>query len=124
MTRVLVTAYCICAMAAVELRATDKPLLQKPPAKEMRRTNPYETRNGAEQAGKKLFRRECASCHGQQGGGTARAPALVSPVLKQTSVGAIFWVLRHGYLRRGMPSFSHLPEPQRWQIITYLKSLQ
>lgn len=124
MKRVLVMAYCICTIAAIELRATGKPLLEKPQPKEMARTNPYATRNGAEQAGKKLFQRECASCHGQQGGGTARAPSLVSPVLKQTSEGAIFWVLRHGYLRRGMPSFSHLPEPQRWQIITYLKSLQ
>jgi len=24
-------------------------------------------------------------------------------------------------LHRGMPSFAHLPEPQRWQIITFLR---
>jgi len=33
-------------------------------------------------------------------------------------------VLRNGSLRHGMPSFAHLPEQQRWQIVTYLKSLQ
>jgi hypothetical protein len=26
-------------------------------------------------------------------------------------------------LRRGMPSFAHLPESQRWQIITFLREM-
>jgi hypothetical protein len=37
------------------------------------------------------------------------------------SPGTLFWVLRNGSLRRGMPSFAHLPEPARWQIITFLQ---
>jgi hypothetical protein len=37
--------------------------------------------------------------------------------------GEIFWLLRNGSLRRGMPSWSALPEPSRWQIIAYVKSL-
>lgn len=37
--------------------------------------------------------------------------------------GALFWVLRNGSLRNGMPPFSHLPPQQRWQIVSYLKSL-
>ena len=80
----------------------------------------------AKRAGRKLFERDCASCHGPQGKGGGRAPALVasSPQLIQVPPGAIFWVLRNGSLRHGMPSFSHLPEPQRWQIVTYLKSLR
>jgi mono/diheme cytochrome c family protein len=44
-------------------------------------------------------------------------------MVRQAPPGAIFWVLRNGALWRGMPSFSHLPEQQRWQIVTYLKSL-
>jgi mono/diheme cytochrome c family protein len=50
-------------------------------------------------------------------------PALVSPAVRSAPAGVIFWLLRNGSLRRGMPSFSHLPEQQRWQIVTYLKTL-
>ena len=37
--------------------------------------------------------------------------------------GALFWILTNGVGRRGMPVWSKLPEPQRWQIVSYLKSL-
>ncbi len=36
--------------------------------------------------------------------------------------GALFWILRNGDLRHGMPPFAHLPEAQRWQIIEFLQS--
>jgi hypothetical protein len=48
---------------------------------------------------------------------------LRSKEVQQASDGEIFWFLRNGNLRRGMPSWSSLPEPSRWQIIVYLKSL-
>jgi mono/diheme cytochrome c family protein len=104
--------------------AANKSLLQRPSLKEMTRANPFATQPTAARAGQKLFERECSSCHGHQAQGTGRAPALAPPVLDQIPPGAIFWVLRNGSLRRGMPSFSHLPEPQRWQIVTYLKLLR
>jgi mono/diheme cytochrome c family protein len=104
------------------------PLLQQPPAKESARVNPYEQldrpqRERAAQAGMKLFQRECSACHGQSAQGTRIAPPLASPTLRQIPPGAIFWVLRNGSLKHGMPSFAHLPEQQRWQIVTYLKTL-
>ncbi len=110
-------------LVAAVLNAADKPLLQKPPAKEMSRTNPYEGSQRAERAGQKLFLRECSNCHGQHGEGTGRGLALAPPALDHVPAGAIFWVLRNGSMRHGMPSFAHLPAPQRWQIVTYLKSL-
>jgi hypothetical protein len=36
---------------------------------------------------------------------------------------ALFNFLTNGDLRHGMPSWSRLPEQRRWQIVTYLKSL-
>lgn len=96
--------------------------LQRPSEKEKNRPNPYELQPSAEKAGAKLFQRECASCHGQNAKGTRHDPALTSQSLNHAPPGAIFWVLRNGSLRRGMPSFSHLPEQQRWQIVTYLKA--
>ena len=86
--------------------------------------NPYEGQRSAEMAGAKLYRRYCASCHGKDAGGAGSAPTLRSPAVATASPGALFWLLRNGSLRRGMPSWSYLPEQQRWQLITYLKTLR
>ena len=32
------------------------------------------------------------------------------------------WLITNGVVRRGMPAWSKLPEPQRWQIIVFLRS--
>ena len=115
-------------LAASILAAANKPLLERPPAKDAARKNPYELlgqtqRERAAQAGRKLFQQECAGCHGKSAEGTRTAPPLVAPTLSGTSTGIIFWVLKNGSLKRGMPSFAHLPDQQRWQIVTYLKTL-
>ena len=34
------------------------------------------------------------------------------------------WLLTNGSMKNGMPSWSRLPEQQRWQIVSFLKSLQ
>jgi mono/diheme cytochrome c family protein len=104
------------------------PLLKQPPTKETDRVNPYEKLDKLEQeravkAGQKIFKLECSACHGESARGTRIAPALVSPTLNQTTPGAVFWILRNGSLRHGMPSFAHLPDQQRWQIVTYLRTL-
>jgi mono/diheme cytochrome c family protein len=87
------------------------------------RPNPYEGQQDAQRAGAKLYQRECAACHGAAALGVGRALPLASSVVRDAPPGALFWVLRNGSIWRGMPSFSHLPEQQRWQIVTYLKSL-
>lgn len=97
--------------------------LRQAPLQEANRPNPYQGEDDARRAGQKLFQRECASCHGRDAQGSERAPALASPAVRQAPPGAIFWVLRNGALWHGMPSFSHLPEQQRWQIVTYVKTL-
>jgi mono/diheme cytochrome c family protein len=43
--------------------------------------------------------------------------------VQQATPGTLFWILTNGVVRRGMPVWSKLPEPQRWQIVSYLKSL-
>ena len=108
-------------LALVSCSANYRSPLAKAPPREAARSNPYEGLEQAARAGQKLYRRECTSCHGTEAQGAGRAPALTPSTLRQAKPGAIFWVLRNGSLGRGMPSFSHLPEQQRWQIITYLK---
>jgi mono/diheme cytochrome c family protein len=97
--------------------------IDRAPAKAAQRTNPYASDQRARTAGEKLFRRECADCHGENAAGLRKAPPLNLPVVTNAPPGAIFWVLRNGSIYDGMPSFAHLPEPQRWQIVTYLQSL-
>ncbi len=48
---------------------------------------------------------------------------LVREEVRQASPGTLFWILTNGVVRRGMPVWSKLPEPQRWQLVTYLRSL-
>lgn len=98
-------------------------LIQQAPVSTLQLVNPYEGDKLAARAGAKLYRRECAPCHGKSGEGFHNAPPLNRPDVKNAPPGTLFWVLRNGSLRYGMPSFSHLPEPQRWQIITYVRSL-
>ncbi len=62
------------------------------------------------------------SDHHQAEGGR-RAPSLRAEEVQRATPGTLFWILTNGVVRRGMPVWSKLPEPQRWQIVTYVKSL-
>jgi mono/diheme cytochrome c family protein len=85
------------------------------------KTNPYAGQAEAQRAGAKLFRRHCAACHGPDGQGIGKAPPLISNRARNAAPGAWYGVLRNGSLASGMPSFSRLPEAQRWQIVTWLQ---
>jgi mono/diheme cytochrome c family protein len=97
--------------------------MAKAPAKWKTRANPLEHDPEALAAGKKLFGIHCSECHGQTAQGTRRAPTMRSSDVQEATPGAIFWVLTNGIVWRGMPVWSKLPEPQRWQLVTYIKSL-
>ena len=117
------SAALLLAAVSVASSGMQRSPLDRSPASAAARQNPYEHREDARQAGEKLFHLHCASCHGVNGGGRDRTPALATLRVKKAAPGALFWVLRNGSLRRGMPSFSHLPEQQRWQIVTFLGRL-
>jgi mono/diheme cytochrome c family protein len=86
--------------------------------------NPYEGQPDAVAAGKKLYLRHCAECHGSDARGRGRAVNLRSAGVENATPGELLWFLRNGNLWRGMPSWSGLPVERRWQIVTYLKSLR
>jgi hypothetical protein len=52
-----------------------------------------------------------------------KAADLQLDVVQGQSDGSLFWKITNGNPDRGMPSFSRLPELQRWQIVLYLRQL-
>ena len=97
--------------------------LQKAPEKARNRTNPLQNDPDAIAAGAILFEQHCAECHGNSAQGGKKAPSLHAAEVQGAPPGAIFWVLTNGVVRKGMPVWSKLPEPQRWQLVRYIKSL-
>jgi len=108
---------CACLLGARNYWQQDVPL------RAQALENPYTSDPSAVMAGEKLFRRYCAACHGEEAQGDGHAPPLRTRSVESASPGSLFWLLRNGELDRGMPSWSKLPEQQRWQIVTYLKTL-
>ena len=97
--------------------------LGKAPKKAASRRNPLAADPEAVAAGGKLFALHCAECHGEMAEGGKKAPSLVDAAVQQAPAGSLFWLLTNGVVRRGMPVWSKLPEPQRWQLVSFIKSL-
>jgi mono/diheme cytochrome c family protein len=93
------------------------------PVNEVSKSNPLAGRNDVLPGGTKLFRERCASCHGEDGRGTAKAPDLAQDAVQTQSDGALFWKISGGNTHGGMPAFSFLPEQQRWQLVLRVRSL-
>lgn len=95
------------------------------PAKDHARANPLSGQSEAVTAGALLYRNHCLQCHQAGGVGDGRKkPSLKTDRIRTATDGDLEWFLRQGDLAHGMPSWSSLPEAQRWQIVTYLRSLQ
>ncbi|PYX38467.1 MAG: hypothetical protein DMG75_03875 [Acidobacteria bacterium] len=90
------------------------------------RINPLAEKPDAAAGGKKLFLRNCAECHAENGSGKVKKHAadLQLSVVQAQSDGTLFWKITNGNPDRGMPSFSRLPEMQRWQLVLFLRTLK
>ena len=105
------------------IKKSDYGELTKAPRKAVARRNPLANDPDAVAAGANLFDQHCAECHGELAEGTHKGPTLRVDAVQQATPGTLFWLLTNGVVRRGMPVWSKLPEPQRWQLVSYLKSL-
>lgn len=98
--------------------------LSRVPQKDAARENPLASNSEATKAGERLFRQHCAECHGEGGEGRNGKPDLLhSSHVADATQGQLYWLLTNGSLKNGMPSWSRLPEQQRWAIVNYLKTL-
>ena len=107
---------------ALEVSVYDE--LNKAPEKYRGRTNPLANDPDAATAGGILFEEHCEECHGKEGIGGKKAPSLRAEEVQNAAPGAIFWILSNGVVRKRMPVWSKLPEPERWQLVSYIKSLR
>jgi len=98
--------------------------IRRAPSATANAINPFDANERAQRAGAKLYARECAACHGRNREGLGKAPALNRAEVYQAAPGTLFWVLRNGSIWHGMPSFAHLPEQQRWQIVSFLRGIR
>jgi mono/diheme cytochrome c family protein len=114
---------CMVLLVAAVCLAADGGWLTRVPEADRKRVNPMAGQAEAIAAGKRVFEDHCAKCHGEGAIGKGKRPSLRSERVQQATDGEIFWLLKNGNLGKGMPTWAALPEPMRWQIIAYLKSL-
>jgi len=94
------------------------------PASAQQEENPYAGQPQAAAAGKTIFAKSCATCHGPAGAGMGNVPSLANGPVQTAPDGAIFWYITKGDVDNGMPSWQSMPQEQRWQVISYIKSLK
>jgi mono/diheme cytochrome c family protein len=94
-----------------------------PPTDAARKANPLAGRRELAAGGRKLFQQRCGQCHGADAAGTSLAPDLTRRVVQSQSDGALYWRISGGNAHTGMPSFSYLPELERWQLVLHLRTL-
>ncbi len=122
MRRMLAVSLFLCAALAFAATAADR--WQRVPPRDHARTNPLAANPDAIAAGLQLYRTHCAQCHGPAAlGDNRKHPSLRTDHVRSATDGDLEWFLRQGDLAHGMPSWSSLPQTQRWQIIAYLRSL-
>ncbi len=79
--------------------------------------------------GRKYFLVNCQPCHGEKGMGDGPATKfgmpginLTTDVTKGRADGYIFGMIRNG--RGLMPPYNRIEEPDRWDVVNYLRGLQ
>jgi DMSO reductase family type II enzyme heme b subunit len=88
-------------------------------------------------AGKAVYERKCAGCHGDKGDGKGAAAEELSPAPRDFTRGLykirttankvasdqdLFNVITHGMPGTSMPAWKVLPDRDRWNLVAYLKT--
>jgi mono/diheme cytochrome c family protein len=97
---------------------------KKVPEADRSATNPVANDPTAVTAGGQTYEQKCAKCHGPNGEGKGHHPALRSQKMQDATPGEIHWIITHGTAMHGMPGFGKLSDSERWQLVSYIKSLQ
>jgi mono/diheme cytochrome c family protein len=99
------------------------------PAAEAQKKNPVAATESSLAAGRKIYTKTCAMCHGKTGDADGPAvielnihPAKLSdPQLATQSDGALFWKITTG--KKPMPAYGkRLSETDRWNLVNYIRT--
>jgi len=111
----------LCVLIAASLRLTAQPELADPDYT-VPKENPFTTPADV-QTGLKLFRAQCAGCHGPNGEG-GRGAVLTQPKLRHAPDDeALFKTIRDGIKGTQMPAGYALDNREIWQVAGYVRSL-
>lgn len=89
-------------------------------------------RQAGTKEGEKLFRSECASCHGTNGYDLTdagrwmypRAADLTSRASQSYSDQEVFWIVKNGVRMSGMPAFGKVESEEHiWDLVFYVRAL-
>ncbi|MFC2020659.1 c-type cytochrome [Chloroflexota bacterium] len=109
-------------MLATVVRAQGEP---PPPYAGMKNPFPWDD-SSAQDAGMDVYKQSCLGCHGIKGENLADYNFSNTDYSQslETEPDYYFWVVTEGRLDKGMPGYSSsLSDEQRWQVLTYLRSL-
>lgn len=82
--------------------------------------------------GAKVFATNCALCHGPNGKGDGPAGGSLNPPPRNLVEGkwkvggdsiALFTTLTKGIAGSSMAAFPHIPAPERWALVQYIRSI-
>ena len=82
--------------------------------------------------GAKVFKNNCAICHGNEGKGDGAAGAALVPPPRNFVEGkwkkggnsiALFTTVQNGSEGTSMASFKHLPKVDRWAVVQFIRSI-
>lgn len=102
------------------------------PASAKKLKNPLTASEETINAGKQLFNKHCASCHGEDGKAKTDIAAamkkkptdLTGKQMQGITDGEIYWVVTNGVKKSGMPAFkAKASDQERWQMTLYVKHL-
>jgi mono/diheme cytochrome c family protein len=110
-------------LVTASIGRADPPSFHRAPPWAASIENPYRRQEAAAQSGGRLFATYCAACHGHSAEGAGKAPALAHGRAQNAADGEVFWFITQGSRSGAMPSWAVLPEQQRWELVTYLRTL-
>jgi len=122
---IAVFAFIALAWLAIAQNASPSGDKWQAPADAAAQPNPDAKNADAPANGRKLYMRTCVGCHEEDGSGKDTGAAnLRSAEVQAQSDGALFWKITHGNSAAGMPSFASLPETDRWDVVTFLRTFK